>query len=143
MRSEGKSRGGRRNPTGAWAAAAALGLIAMAAGCPHGQTPVASTAPEQGGQARGDGEEPAPTSVSVTIRNQCRDRVDVFFGDDPRFGGGRHSGMNGNSRRTHRFDVGDQFWLTDGDRNGISSATVSANTSEIEILENCTGMVAR
>ena len=84
-----------------------------------------------------------PSRVSVTIRNECRDSVSVFYGDDPRFGSGRHSRLGGNSRTSQTFSPGDMMWLVDDSRNGIGSVTVSANTGQITVNRQCTGISAR
>jgi uncharacterized membrane protein YgcG len=77
-------------------------------------------------------------SVSLTLRNTCGSTVKLWYGDDPKFGGGRSDSLGGNSRTSSSQKVGDMIWLTDDSRNGIASVTVSGTMREIEIT--CDGI---
>jgi hypothetical protein len=87
---------------------------------------------------------PAPSGpVSVTIRSACSKTVKVFYGDKPKFGSGTYSSISSNSVQSHSFQDGDMFWIVDESENGISSATVSRNTRELEIGSSCSGISSR
>ncbi len=82
----------------------------------------------------------APSTVSVTIKSSCSKTVRVFFGDKPKFGSGKYSTVSSNSRSSHTFKPGDQLWIVDDKDNGISNASVSEGTKEIEIMSSCSGL---
>lgn len=84
-----------------------------------------------------------PSSVSVTIRTRCPKTVRIFYGDKPKFGSGTTSSISSNSIQSHSFRPGDQMWIVDESDNGVSNASVSANTHEIEISSSCTGLMTR
>jgi hypothetical protein len=84
-----------------------------------------------------------PSVVSVTLKNNCRETVRLFFGDEPKFGSGTYSSLGANTQTSMSFRPGDMIWLVDDSQNGISSTSVSAITNRIEITESCTGMAAR
>lgn len=85
---------------------------------------------------------PPPGPVSVTLRNSCKETVNVFFGDKPKFGSGRYSTMSSNSSTSSSFMPGDMFWIVDGSQNGVSSVTVAEGMREIEIVDGCTSLRA-
>jgi len=102
--------------------------------------------PEQGhggGGHAGAGNAPPSGPVSVTIRSQCSKTVRVFYGSKPKFGSGTTSSVSSNSISSHSFQPGDQMWIVDEHDNGISNATVSSGTREIEVTSSCTGLVTR
>jgi hypothetical protein len=84
-----------------------------------------------------------PSSVSVTIKNNCRQTVKLFFGEKPKFGSGTYSSIGSNTQTSKSFRPGDMIWIVDDSQNGISSASVSASTSRVEISESCQGLSAR
>ena len=87
---------------------------------------------------------PAPSGpVSVTIRSSCSKTVKVFYGDKPKFGSGTYSSISSNSVQSHSFQEGDLFWIVDESENGISSASISRGTRELEIGSSCSGISAR
>jgi hypothetical protein len=114
---------------------------------PEGAAGEAPAAPEPGAEP---GAEPAgsdapagPTTVSVTIRSECKDTVRVFFGEKPKFGGGKYSTVSSNSSSSYSFKPGDMFWIVDESDNGVASATVSDTTKEITVASSCTSLAAR
>jgi hypothetical protein len=84
-----------------------------------------------------------PTTVSVTIRSACSKTAKVFYGDKPGFSSGTSSSISSNSVQSKTFNVGDQMWVTDDSGKGLGSATISANTRNIEINSGCDGLSAR
>ncbi|MEM9459696.1 MAG: hypothetical protein AAGF11_36300 [Myxococcota bacterium] len=84
-----------------------------------------------------------PSVVSVQLKNNCPSTVKLFFGTKPKFGSGRYSSLSSNTRRSESMKPGDMVWIVDDSQNGISSATVSASTREIEVTRSCTGLSAR
>ncbi len=84
-----------------------------------------------------------PSSVSVDIKSSCTKTVKVFYGDKPKFGSGTYSSASANSRSSHSFRPGDQFWIVDETENGLANVQVKDNTREIEILGSCTELAAR
>ena len=102
----------------------------------------AASQPQSSDEPR-DAASAAPSIVSVTIRNKCRETVKVFYGDKPKFGSGTLSSLSGNSVQSHVFQPGDMFWLVDESENGISSVTVGAGMREIEVTDSCTGLTSR
>ncbi|MEZ4220122.1 MAG: hypothetical protein R3B13_04265 [Polyangiaceae bacterium] len=150
--------------------AAGLGLISLACGCSalgqYGalmQQPGVAGQPTAGGAASPASGAPAaapatagvneaastsetsaagssPSTVSVTIKSSCDKTVRVFFGEKPKFGSGTYSTVSSNSRSNHTFKPGDQMWIVDDKDNGLSAASVSESTKEIEILSSCSGL---
>lgn len=84
-----------------------------------------------------------PRSVSVSLKNNCRQSVKLFFGDKPKFGSGTYSSIGSNTRSSRSLMEGDMIWIVDDSQNGLSSITVGANTRDIEILDSCTGFRVR
>lgn len=85
----------------------------------------------------------APSSVSVTLKNNCPNTVKIFFGDKPKFGSGTYSSLSSNTSTSKSFRPGDMVWIVDDSQNGVASATVSASTRRIEVTSSCTGLSAR
>jgi hypothetical protein len=81
--------------------------------------------------------------VSVTIRSACSKQVKVFYGEKPKFGSGTYSSIDSNSVQSHSFRPGEMLWVVDESQNGLGSATISANTRELEITSSCSGVSAR
>jgi hypothetical protein len=98
-------------------------------------------APAPGGESPGAAEPNFPKTVSVSIKVECRDSVDVFYGKDPKFGSGTSSRLGGNSLQNHTFMPGDMMWITDEQRNGTGSVTISENTHDVVVA--CNGISAR
>lgn len=117
-----------------------------AAGAPTAGAPAATPAP---GAAATDPTNAAvakssgPSTVSVDIKSSCSKTVKVFFGDKPKFGSGTYSTASSNSRSSHTFRPGDQFWIVDQSENGLASVSVAESTREIEILGSCTELAQR
>jgi hypothetical protein len=136
------------------AACAPLGQYAAMGGAPAagapttgapGTAPAAApaTAPMTGGSESSSAAPSTPSSVSVSIKNSCEKTVKVFFGDKPKFGSGTYSTASSNSRSSHSFAPGDQFWIVDDSQNGVANVAVSESTHEIEILGSCDRLAAR
>jgi hypothetical protein len=84
-----------------------------------------------------------PSSVSVDIKSSCSKTVKVFYGDKPKFGSGTYSTASANSRSSHSFRPGDQFWIVDESENGVANVSIQDSTKEIEILGSCTQLALR
>jgi hypothetical protein len=114
----------------------------LLSGCSAPQYPAQPTT--QAGDASPPVSESKPAEsrpVSVTIRVECAQSVDLFFGEDPKFGSGRSSRFSGNSSQSAMMSPGDMVWLTDANKNGIGSVAVSEAAREIRVT--CTGISAR
>lgn len=97
-----------------------------------------------GGNGGGGSSAPSgPVTVSVTLRNRCRETVKLFYGDKPKFGSGTYSSLGGNSSTSKSFSEGDMVWIVDDGQNGLSSTTIGRGTNTVEITESCTGMTVR
>jgi hypothetical protein len=79
--------------------------------------------------------------VSVDIKNECRDTVRVFYGDQPKYGSGTESSLSGNSRTSKSMHSGDKIWLIDGSGNGITAVTVSGVSQSVVVNTNCNGFL--
>ena len=107
---------------------------AAAPGAPSAPSAAEAASESQSGPA---------SSVSVTIKSSCAKTVKVFYGDKPKFGSGTYSTASSNSRSSHSFRPGDQFWIVDDSENGVASVEVGESTREIEILGSCNTLAAR
>ena len=121
-----------------FAAASLLAISSCLVMPPGGLRPT----PSGGAASSTANPDPAPGSVSVTIRSACSTAVKVFFGDKPKYGGGTTSTVSSNSVSSHTFAVGDLFWIIDESENGVASATVRASTHEIQIAASCKDVAA-
>ncbi|MBK7582689.1 MAG: hypothetical protein IPI67_21145 [Myxococcales bacterium] len=130
--------GGIMAQPGAGSAPAPGGASTQEPSSPAAGTPVAAT-PSTGGSAQPS----APSSVSVTIKSSCSKTVKVFYGDKPKFGSGTYSSASSNSRQSHSFRPGDQFWIVDDKENGVANVQVGADSREIEISGSCTQLALR
>ena len=112
---------------------------------PEGAAQEAPASPEPGlePQAAKSDSPAAPTTVSVTIRSDCKDTVKVFFGEKPKFGSGKYSTISSNSRSSYTFKPGDMFWIVDESENGVASTTIADTTKEIAVTSSCTSLSAR
>lgn len=84
-----------------------------------------------------------PTIVSITLRNTCSQTVNLFFGDKPKFGSGTYTNMSSNSSTSKSMQPGEMIWIVDESQNGISSATIAAGMSTVEITGDCGGFSTR
>ncbi len=82
-----------------------------------------------------------PSVVSVSIKNECKKKVKLFFGKKPKFGSGTYSSIGSNTRTSRSMRPGDMVWIVDDSQNGISAATASAGTRNLKITRSCTGIV--
>ncbi len=93
---------------------------------------------------RSNGSSPkGPQTVSVSIKNECKQTVKLFFGDKPKFGSGTYSSLGSNTLTSRSMREGDMIWLVDDSQNGMGAVTVSSATRKVEILPSCTGIVTR
>lgn len=107
--------------------------------------PGGSSAPPPSADAGGSSApaQPAtPSTVSVTLRNTCGQKVDIFFGDKPKFGSGTYSSLGSNTSTSKSFSPGDMVWIVDESQNGIASATVQPGMRTVEITGNCDSISA-
>ena len=84
-----------------------------------------------------------PKTVSVSIKNECRQTVKLFYGKKPKFGSGTYSSLGSNTRTSKSMREGDMIWLVDDGQNGLGAVSVSSATRNVEILRSCNGIVAR
>lgn len=86
---------------------------------------------------------PAPPAVvSVQLRNTCPKTVKLFFGEKPKYGSGRTTTMSSNSVTSYSLAPGSTVWIIDEQENGLSSFSVSASSTRMEITPSCTGFRA-
>ena len=100
-------------------------------------TPSTGGTPSSAASEKEATSKPAPTTVSVALRNGCSETVKLFFGEKPKFGSGRYSSLSSNTRTNQTFKPGDMLWIVDDGQNGVESVTVEASTKEIEIASSC------
>jgi hypothetical protein len=98
---------------------------------------------DQGGSGSAASKGSGGGPVSVTIRSRCSSTVRVFYGTKPKYGSGTTSSVSSNSVSSHTFQPGDMMWTVDGSDNGLSSASISAGTREIEIGPDCSSLRMR
>jgi hypothetical protein len=123
---------------------AMMGQPAAGAGAPAAGTTVAATPGATTTTPTNASSTPSGLStVSVDIKSSCAKTVKVFFGDKPKFGSGTYSTASSNSRSSHTFKAGEQFWIVDESENGLANVSVAEGTREIEILGSCTGLAQR
>lgn len=84
-----------------------------------------------------------PKIVSVSIKNECRQTVKLFYGKKPKFGSGTYSSLGSNTRTSKSMKEGDMIWLVDDGQNGLGGVSISSGTRDVEILKSCNGIVAR
>ena len=80
-----------------------------------------------------------PMLVSISLKNNCKEKVRLFFGDKPKFGSGTYSSLGSNTRTNKRMQTGDMIWIVDESDNGVASYTVSENSRDVEITASCLG----
>lgn len=110
---------------------------ASPAGATPTTTPSTPTTPEKSAESK------APSSVSVSLHNGCKETVKLFFGAKPKFGSGRYSSLSSNTRTNESFRPGDQLWIVDDGQNGVSNVTIGDTTREIEIASSCDELRAK
>jgi hypothetical protein len=76
-------------------------------------------------------------AFSVTIRNQCHHPVWIFFGPDGPLRPEDASSLGGRAAVSELMMHGDVLWLLDDDRQRLDSATVSFDTTSIDVLPSC------
>lgn len=124
-----------------------LGLTPPQSGQPSSppgtEAPAAPAPPESPGAANdvaSKGDAPAgPTIVSVSLKNNCKEKVRLFFGDKPKFGSGTYSSLGSNTRTSKQMQAGDMIWIVDESDNGVASYTVSEGSRDVEITDGCSG----
>lgn len=84
----------------------------------------------------------APQTVSVDLKNECRETVRLFYGDKPKFGSGTYSTLSSNTRTSKSMQAGDMIWLVDESDNGIGSVTIRAAASE-KVTVDCATIASR
>ena len=92
-----------------------------------------------GGASNAPAPKPQSTFFSMTLKNNCRDKVLIFVGDKPKFGSGTRTSIGGNTIRSFSGTAPETFWITDASENGLSSFTVSPGSHRMQILPSCTG----
>ena len=80
-----------------------------------------------------------PTLVSISLKNNCKEKVRLFFGDKPKFGSGTYSSLGSNTRTSKQMQAGDMIWIVDESDNGVASFTVSEGSRDVEITDGCSG----
>lgn len=81
----------------------------------------------------------APSPVSVSLKNDCKETVRLFFGDKPKFGSGTYSTLSSNTRTSKQMMPGDMIWIVDDHDNGLSAFTVSEGSRDATINASCSG----
>jgi hypothetical protein len=108
---------------------------------PASEAPAAPAANNAPASAPASAPAPAatPQVVSVSLKNNCKETVKLFFGKKPKFGSGTYSTLGSNTRTSKQMKPGDMIWIVDEGQNGVSSYTVSAGSRDAEITDSCTG----
>jgi hypothetical protein len=121
----------------AQSASALSGNGTAPAGATPGAAAAAPTSAAAPAEQAASGKASGPSTVSVSIKNNCGKTAKIFFGDKPKFGSGTYSSIGDNTRTSHTFSVGDHFWVVDDSENGLSSAEIGESTRELEIGGAC------
>lgn len=85
---------------------------------------------------------PAPaqsTFASVTLKNNCREKVKLFKGRKPRGSSGTWTSIGANTIQSMSGSAGDTIWIVDDGGNGVSAYTYSAGSQRIQITQSCSG----
>ena len=86
---------------------------------------------------------PPPATYSLTLHNSCPQTVGLFHGNGrPPFGSGTYGSIGSNTTESFSGTQGEQFWITDANRNGVSAFTPSGSQN-MEILDSCNGFAPR
>ncbi len=136
---------------GLWSGCAQMGQFAppMAGSSNSSSQSSSSTQPETSPAAPAEASETeapkaaGPSTVSVSIKNNCGKTAKIFYGAKPKFGSGTYSTLGSNTRTNHTFRPGDAFWVVDDGQNGLDSVEVSEGTKEIEIQGGCDKLASR
>jgi len=112
-----------------------------APGAPETATDATPGAEDDKADDKADAPPAGPSTVSVTIKSDCKDTVKVFYGKKPKFGSGRYSTVSSNSRSSHTFKPGEMFWIVDDSQAGVSSVTIEDGTKEVSV--GCDKLAAR
>jgi hypothetical protein len=104
------------------------------------EAPAAPAMPQSPSAQEASPEAPAgPSVVSVSLKNNCKETVRLFFGEKPKFGSGTYSTLGSNTRTSKSMKPGEMIGIVDESDNGISSFTVSESTRDAEITDSCSG----
>jgi hypothetical protein len=79
-----------------------------------------------------------PSRWSLTLHNDCRSTVKLFFGQKPKFGSGTYSSLGSNNTTSYSGNAGDMIWIVDDSQNGVSSLSPSGN-QRMKITSSCSG----
>ena len=87
--------------------------------------------------------EPTPAPVnrhySLSLKNNCRQKVLLFVGDKPKFGSGTKTSIGANTIRSFSGNAPETIWIIDDASQGLSSFTTSPGSQRMQILPSCTG----
>lgn len=84
---------------------------------------------------------PAAQTFSLTLHSDCPQTVGLFHGSGrPPSGSGTYTSIGANTTQSFSGLAGEQFWIIDGNRNGVSAFTPSG-TQRMAILNSCNGFV--
>ena len=79
-------------------------------------------------------------SRNVQIRNDCAQRVSVFFGKEPKAARGDLVSLEGRTVISKELLVGDSVWLVDAAHNGMGIVNVTNAIRRITISKDCIGI---
>lgn len=90
-------------------------------------------------QSQGQSSGPSgPSRWSLTLHNDCRSTVKLFFGQKPKWGSGTYTTLGGNNTTSYSGNAGDMIWIVDDSQNGVSSLSPSGN-QRMKITASCSG----
>ena len=81
-------------------------------------------------------------SIAPHQEQWCK-TVRILFGKMPKFGSGTYSRIGSNTLLSKSLRPRDMSCIVDDSQNGIAATSVSPNSRNIEVLKNCSGIVAR
>ena len=82
-------------------------------------------------------------TLELSLRNDCARAVGIFWGEMPNESLGFSYAIRAGGSVMPRAKSGAKVWLLDGAGNGISSATIAREATELEIEESCKAITAR
>ena len=95
------------------------------------QPAAAGAAPTQSAPA-------APSQVSISLHNDCPNKVKLFMGEKPKFGSGTYTSLDSNNTSSYSMKPGDMIWIVDESENGISSMSAGTGTFQnMKITSSC------
>ncbi len=97
----------------------------------------------RGGGSSGTAGSPANASYSLSLKNECKETVRLFYGQKPKFGSGTYSSIGANTLQSKSGSVGDMIWIVDKSDNGISSYMPRAGSQNVVITPSCSGFAPR